>query len=394
MPLRFAQRMDNFKASDIREILKVTADPEIISFAGGLPAPELFPVEEMKQVCVGVLEEAGMKALQYSMTEGFPPLREKIAERVNRRFGTKLDASNILVTSGSQQALDFSGKVFLNEGDVVLCEKPTYLGAIMALNAYRPRYVEVATDDEGMIIEDLERVLREEPEIGLAYVIPDFQNPTGKTWSVERRKAFMEVISRYDIPVLEDNPYGELRFEGEIPPSLKSMDEKGQVLMLGTFSKIFCPGMRIAWICAEPEILEKFVFIKQAGDLHTSTMSQMEISAYMDRFDIDAHVEEIVEVYRERRKVMLEAMEKYLPDSVTFTRPDGGLFTWVELPEGVNARDLLVRCLEEKVAFVPGGAFYPNGGNENTLRLNYSNMPPERIREGVRRMGQAMKEFF
>ena len=328
------------------------------------------------------------------MTEGFPPLREKIAERVNRRFATNLDSSNILIMSGSQQALDFSGKVFLNEGDAVLCEKPTYLGAIMAFNAYQPRYVEVETDDEGMIIEDLERVLREEPRIGLAYVIPDFQNPTGKTWSVERRKAFMEVISRYDIPVLEDNPYGELRFEGEIPPSLKSMDEKGQVIMLGTFSKIFCPGLRIAWICAEEALLEKFIFIKQAGDLHTSTMAQMEISAYMDRFDIDAHVEEIIEVYGERRQVMLDAMAEYLPDSVKFTRPDGGLFTWVELPEGVNARDLLVRCLEEKVAFVPGGAFYPNGGNENTLRLNYSNMPPERIREGVRRLGEAMKEFF
>lgn len=394
MPIRFAQRMDNFKASDIREILKVTANPEIISFAGGLPAPELFPVEEMKEICSQVLDEAGQEALQYSTTEGFPPLREKIAERVNRNFGTSLTASNIIIMSGSQQALDFSGKVFLNEGDAILCEKPTYLGALMAFNAYQPRYVEVATDDEGMVIEDLERVLREDPGIRLAYVIPDFQNPTGKTWSLERRKAFMEVISRYDIPVLEDNPYGELRFEGEILPSLKSMDEKGQVIMLGTFSKIFCPGLRIAWICGEPELLEKFIFIKQAADLHTATMAQREISAYMDRYDIDAHVQEIVKVYGERRKVMLDAMDEFLPDTVTFNRPDGGLFTWVELPEGVNARDLLVRCLELKVAFVPGGAFYPNGGHENTLRLNYSNMPPERIREGVRRLGEAMKEFF
>lgn len=394
MSLRFAQRMDNFKASDIREILKVTANPEIISFAGGLPAPELFPVEEMKEICTRVLDEAGQEALQYSTTEGFPPLREKIAERVNRYFGTSLTSSNIIIMSGSQQALDFSGKVFLNEGDAILCEKPTYLGAIMAFNAYQPRYVEVATDDEGMVIEDLERVLREDSGIRLAYVIPDFQNPTGKTWSEERRKAFMEVISRYDIPVLEDNPYGELRFEGEILPSLKSMDEKGQVIMLGTFSKIFCPGLRIAWICADEALLEKFVFIKQAADLHTATMAQREISAYMDHYDIDAHVKEIIAVYGERRKVMLDAMDEFLPDTVTFNRPDGGLFTWVELPEGVNARDLLVRCLELKVAFVPGGAFFPNGGNENTLRLNYSNMPPERIREGIRRLGEAMKEFF
>lgn len=394
MALRYAQRMEHFKASDIREILKVTANPEIISFAGGLPAPELFPVEEMKDICTRVLDEAGQAALQYSTTEGFLPLREKIAERVNRYFSTSLNSSNIIIMSGSQQALDFSGKVFLNDGDAILCEKPTYLGAIMAFNAYQPRYVEVATDDEGMVIEDLERVLREDPGIRLAYVIPDFQNPTGKTWSLERRRAFMDVISRYDVPVLEDNPYGELRFEGDILPSLKSMDEKGQVIMLGTFSKIFCPGLRIAWICAGEEILEKFVFIKQAADLHTSTMAQREISAYMDSYDIDAHVQEIIEVYRERRKVMLDAMEEFLPDSVKFNRPDGGLFTWVELPEGVNARDLLVRCLELKVAFVPGGAFYPNGGNENTLRLNYSNMPPERIREGIRRLGDAMREFF
>ncbi|WMI71273.1 PLP-dependent aminotransferase family protein [Aminobacterium sp. MB27-C1] len=390
----FAERMKNFQASDIAAILKVTADPEIISFAGGLPAPELFPIEELKEVVAQVLEKDGTKALQYSTTEGYAPLREKIASRMNRKYQTRLESGNIMITTGSQQSLDLLGKMLIDDGDVVLCESPTYLGALSAFNGYNPRYVEVETDDYGMVPEALEEALTREKRAKAIYVIPDFQNPTGKTWTVEGRKAFMDVISRYDIVVIEDNPYGELRFKGEVPPSLKSFDKEGKVVLLGTFSKIFCPGMRIAWLCADGDIYEKFAYLKQAADLHSPTLSQYEINAYIDMYDLDAHVARLIDVYKKRCNVMIETMKVEFPSSVSFTIPEGGLFTWAILPETLSARDLLMTCLEKKVAFVPGGAFFPNGGHENTLRLNYSNMPPERIIRGIQLLGEAIKEHL
>jgi len=392
MNKQFARRMIRFQESDLTPILRLAANPEVISFAGGLPAPELFPVEPMKKIAVRVLDEHGKRALQYSSTEGHLPLREKIAARTNKNLKTSLKAENIVITTGSQQSLDILAKMYVDEGDCILCESPTYLGALSAFNACLPAYREVATDGEGMVIADLEKALAEEKRAKLIYVIPDFQNPSGKTWSLERRKAFMEAVSKYDILVVEDNPYGELRFEGTTPPSLKSLDRKGQVVVLGTFSKIFCPGLRVAWVCGEPAFLESFCNLKQAADLHTSTLSQYEIDAYLAENDIEEHVRTLVSVYRERRDVMIRTMDEAFPSEVTFTRPEGGLFTWAEMPEKVNGRDLFMKALEKKVAFVPGGAFYPNGGHENTMRLNYSNMPPERIVEGIGRLGEALRE--
>lgn len=393
MSMKFASRMVEFQSSDIAEILKVIADPRITSFAGGLPAPELFPVEEMKQACIKALDTAGMKALQYSSTDGLPSLREKIATRMNSKFKTSVTSDNILIVTGSQQALDLAGKLFLDEGDVVLCESPTYLGALDAFKAYRPRFVEVETDDDGMVPEDLEKKIQDE-KVRLIYVIPDFQNPTGKTWTVERRKAFMEVVNKYSVPVIEDNPYGELRFVGEVPPSLKSMDTADNVMLFGTFSKILSPGLRIAWIAGNEDLLLKFAYLKQASDLHTSTISQYQIDAFMEMNDIDAHVEKLIEVYGSRAELMIKAIEDHLPEGVKFVKPEGGLFTWVEMPEGVDARAVLTRAIEKGVAFVPGDAFYPNGGHENTLRLNFSNTPPEKIKDGIRVLGEVMAEFF
>ncbi len=394
MTMQFADRMELFKHSDIQEILKVTAQPDIISFGGGLPAPELFPVEKMKEASCRVLDEHGAQALQYFKTEGLPSLREKIAERSNRRLGTFLKPENVIIVTGSQQALDLSGKFFLNKDDVVLCESPTYLGAVDALKVFQPRFVQVETDDKGMVVSDLEKKLQEESRVRLIYVTPDFQNPTGTTWPEERRKAFMDVVNRYSVPVLEDNPYGELRFEGSTPPALKSYDIRGNVLMLGSFSKVLSPGMRVAWISGEEELLEKFVFLKQASDINTATKNQLEIDTFLDMFDLDEHIAELIKVYGHRKDVMISAMEQFFPDSVRFTRPEGGLFTWAILPEGIDARDLLAKAVEKKVAFVPGGAFYPNGGFPNTLRLNYSNMPPERIREGIKVLGEVMAEYL
>jgi 2-aminoadipate transaminase len=346
----------------------------------------------MKQVCVRVLEESGRKALQYSTTEGYEPLRRQIAVRMNRIFQTRVDPGNVLITSGSQQALDLLGKLFIDSDDVILCESPTYLAAISAFKAYQPRFIEVPTDEGGIIIEELEKILQTIQQVKFIYVIPDFQNPTGKTWPVERRQAFMQLIQKYEVPVIEDNPYGELRFENQIPPSLQSMDKKGLVICLGTFSKTFCPGMRIGWIAADSSVIAKCILIKQGADLCTSLKTQMELSYYIDHYDFEANIEKIIGVYRSRRDAMLEALAETMPAEVTYTRPQGGLFLWVELPKRLNAMELLKECLLHDVAFVPGDSFFPNGGVTNTLRLNYSNMPEDRIREGIRRLASVIQK--
>ena len=392
MEYKFASRMDRMKASEIRELLKLTARPEIISFAGGLPAPELFPVKEIAQVSHDLVEKECQKLLQYATTEGRPTLREKIAKRMTEKYGTPVDMNDILITTGSQQCLDFAGKLFLDPGDVVLCESPSYLGALNAFNAYQPVFKEVPTDGEGIIPEELDKILATTPKCKFIYVIPDFQNPTGICWSLERRKKFIEVINKYDLPVFEDNPYGELRYRGESFPTLKSMDTKGLVSFLGTFSKIFCPGLRLGWIAGPHAIVEKFVMIKQSADLHTSNFDQGVADAYMDTYDLDAHVKEIVELYGHRRDLILKTMEEEFPEGVEFTRPDGGLFLWVTVPEGVSARKVFDKCIEQKVAAVIGDAFYPNDKTDRSMRVNYSCMPDDKIVEGVKRMAKAIRE--
>ncbi len=392
MEYKFASRMDRMKASEIRELLKLTARPDIISFAGGLPAPELFPVKEIAQVSHDLVLKEGQKLLQYATTEGRPTLREKIAKRMTEKYKTPVVADDILITTGSQQCLDFAGKLFLDPGDVVLCESPSYLGALNAFNAYQPVFKEVPTDGEGIIPEELDKILASTPKCKFIYVIPDFQNPTGICWSLERRKKFIEVINKYDLPVFEDNPYGELRYRGESFPTLKSMDTKGLVSFLGTFSKIFCPGLRLGWIAGPHAIVEKFVMIKQSADLHTSNFDQGVADAYMDTYDLDAHVKEIVELYGHRRDLILKTMEEEFPEGVEFTRPDGGLFLWVTVPEGVSARKVFDKCIEQKVAAVIGDAFYPNDKTDRSMRVNYSCMPDDKIVEGVKRMAKAIKE--
>ncbi|MDD4802514.1 MAG: PLP-dependent aminotransferase family protein [Syntrophomonas sp.] len=393
MDFKYARRMGHLQASEIREILKVTERPEIISFAGGLPAPELFPIEEIIRVNRIVLEEEGAKALQYTTTEGYTPLREWIASRMNSKLGTSFDFENILITHGSQQALDLSGKVFLDEGDVVLCESPTYLAAISALRAYGCDFVEVPTDNDGMIPDELERILESTERVKLIYVISDFQNPTGRTWSLERRERLVKAAIKHQVVIIEDNPYCELRFEGEFLPSVKSFDHMGCVLCLGTFSKTFCPGYRIGWVAGDKRAIEKYVLVKQGADLQCNTIAQMEIAKYLELYDIDEHIAKIREVYRRRRDLTVKTMEEEFPPGVTFTRPQGGLFAWVELPTNVNARDVLIKSLEKNVAFVPGGSFFPNGGKENTFRINFSNMPEDRIVEGLKSLAEVLREF-
>lgn len=392
--VQFASRMDLLKGSEIRELLKLTAQPDIISFAGGMPAPELFPVEQMMEASRAVLEENGRVALQYSSTEGYPKLRQQIADRMLAKNNIHTDADHILVTSGSQQGLDFSARVFLDPGDVVLLESPSYLGAVNAFKACQPRFIEVPTDDGGMIMEELEKILATTERVKMIYVIPDFQNPSGRTWSLERRKAFMEVVNKYEVPVIEDNPYGELRFKGEFLPALKTMDTKDLVIYLGTFSKILAPGYRLGWICCGSDIFDKMTLIAQAAVLQTATVSMMVVSKYLDMFDLDAHVQKIRDTYRHRCDLMISTMDEYFPKEAKFTRPEGGLFTWVEMPEYVNTRDMAADALALNVAFVPGDGFFPNGGNFHCLRMNYSNMPDDRIVEGVKRLAEVMKKHI
>lgn len=392
MNKKFARRTQSLKPSEVREILKVTERPEIISFAGGLPAPELFPIEEIKKACIEVLNDKGQAALQYSTTEGYIPLREAICGRMkNLDIETSID--NVIITTGSQQALDLSGKLFIDEGDTIICESPTYLAAINAFKAYMPEFQEVAMDEEGMIMEELEKTLIANPNAKFIYTIPDFQNPTGRTMSLSRRKKLVELANQYDIVIIEDNPYGEVRFAGEKLPPVKHFDTEGRVIYLSTFSKIFAPGLRLGWICADTEFIDKYVPFKQNVDLHSDIFAQMITAKYMELFDIEAHIEKIREVYRHRRELMINCIKEEFPKNVKYTLPDGGLFIWVELPENVDTSKLFVKALENNVVFVSGQSFFPNGNCKNGFRLNYSNMPDERIIEGIKRLAKVIKEY-
>ncbi len=384
----FSKRMQNIKASEIRELLKITEQPEIISFAGGLPAPELFPLKELSDLTEELILTQGKRALQYSTTEGYTPLREKICERMKAVFKVSVAPEETLITCGSQQALDFIGKALLDKGDEVLMESPSYLGAINAFRAYEPQFVEVATDEEGMIPEALEEALKSSKRPKFIYVIPDFQNPTGRTWSLSRREALIKLADKYQVLIVEDNPYGELRFEGDPVPAVKSLDQNGRVIYLGTFSKTLCPGMRIGWIAAAREIVEPLVLIKQGADLHTSTLSQMQINLFMENYCLDDHIQRIREVYKKRRDTLIQSMEHLFDREIYFTHPSGGLFSWVELPEEKDSRVLLEKAIAQKVAFVPGGSFFPCSPKHHTLRLNFSNMPETRIVEGVERLAK------
>jgi 2-aminoadipate transaminase len=397
---RFAQRTQRMSSSAIRELLKLTEVPDLISFAGGLPAPDVFPTEEFREACDRVLTNFGTLALQYGSTEGFKPLREQIV-RHSARYGINVEPENILVTSGSQQALDLLGKILINPGDRILVESPTYLGAIQAWSAYGAEYVTVPMDEYGMVTEALEAALRSGPKF--IYVLPNFQNPTGVTLSLERRHKLIELADRYGVPIVEDDPYGQLRYEGEHLPPVVVLDSEfrndvgcyhGNVIYLSTFSKILSPGIRLAWVVAPPEVIRKLVQAKQGADLHTSTFNQVVAYEVSRGGFLDEHIKLIREVYGERRDVMLGAMDAYFPPGVEWTHPQGGLFLWGILPETMSSADVLRVAIEQKVAFVPGAPFYPTGGGHNTMRLNFSYAKPETIREGIARLGKVLREMI
>lgn len=387
-----SERSARMKSSVIRELLKLTMQPDMISFAGGLPAPELFPVREFKEACNYILEHHGPQALQYGPTEGYPPLKEFLAESM-QKYSVPAVPGNILMTNGSQQALDLVGRLFINNGDKILTDAPTYLGAIQAWRAYKPQFITVPLDDDGMDPEQVEKTLQQH-RIKFMYVLPNFHNPAGTTISYERRRRLVELAARYGAFIVEDDPYGELRFEGEDIAPLMSM-HKENVIYLSTFSKTLSPGIRLGWIVASERVIAPLVQAKQGADLQTGTFIQYVAHDIVGRGIIKRHVKRIRSVYKERRDVMLAAMEEYFPPGVTWTRPQGGLFLWVRMPEHVDSEELLKVAVEEKVAFVPGVAFYPDSKEgHNCMRLNFSYAKPEMSREGIRRLGQAMLHVF
>lgn len=390
---QFSERILNTPASFIREILKVIQQDDIISFAGGLPNPVSFPKEELKQSMERVIDQFGDEVFQYSSTEGYRPLREWVAERYRDEYGMDVQADDVLITTGSQQALDLMGKVLINPGDALAIEEPGYLGAIQAFTVFEPDFCPVPLLDDGIDLDRLEQIL-EERNVKLLYTVPNFQNPTGLTYSVEKRKALCALLNRYSAYLIEDDPYGQLKFEGEVLPYIGSFGLKKSVLF-GTISKIITPGMRLGWICTKDrELMQHLVTAKQAADLHSNIFAQYAVYDYLMNHELNEHIGKIKALYKDQSDAMLQAMKDFFPDTVTYTMPKGGMFVWGSLPEGESSLELFDCAMKEKVAFVPGNPFYVDDQKPvPTFRLNYTNSEPEVIREGIRRLGRLMESY-
>jgi len=380
---QFSERAQQLQSSFIREILKITQRPEIISFAGGLPSPATFPVERMKQAYDRVLSETGKVALQYGPTDGYGPLKEWIANALSTE-GTKILPEQILMVSGSQQALDLIGKVLIDEGSRVLVETPSYLGALQAFSVYRPEFGSVATDDHGLVPSSIEAVAK---GARLLYSLPNFQNPTGRSLSIERRRELVETCARLQLPLIEDDPYGALSYKGEPMPKMVAMNPEG-VIYMGSFSKVLTPGIRLGYVCAPLPLVRRLELAKQAADLHTAQLTQMVVYDVVKDGFLDQHIPTIRTLYGNQCQAMLDAMEQHFPKEVTWTRPEGGMFIWVTLPKHIDAMKLLDQAIAARVAFVPGAPFYATEPETNTLRLSFVTVPPERIREGIAILGE------
>ncbi len=383
----FADRMSNVPRSFVREILRVTEDPDIISFAGGLPNPISFPHNEIAKSAAAVLEDSSNEALQYGSTEGYKPLREYIAKRY-QNSGLDINSDNILMINGSQQGLDLVGKIFLNREDVVLIERPTYLAAIQSFGLYEPKFVSVPLLEDGVDLDVLEDMI-ESLNPKLFYSIPNFQNPTGITYSKNKREKIGAIFNKNDTILVEDNPYGEIRFIGKDLPPIKSYLDKS--VLLGSFSKIVSPGMRLGWIVADNDIMNHLITAKQASDLYSNYLSQMIVHRYLTGYNVENHIQHIRDMYRIQRDCMVNMIKKYFPSDVKYTKPEGGMFLWVTLPEDMSSMELFEVAIRDNVAFVPGEAFYSNNPEINTLRLNFSNSNEKKIEEGIKRLSHAIK---
>ena len=393
----FSTTAKGMKRSAIRELLKLTQRSDIISFAGGLPSPDSFPIDQLKEISCEVLDTEGAQALQYGATEGDARLREILVERYQNE-GLKLSLNNLVITTASQQALDLIPKIFINPGDKIICGLPSYLGGLSAFSTYGAQMVGIKLDDKGMRADLLEQELEKMKANGekpkFIYIIPDFQNPAGITMPESRRLEIIELARRFDVLIVEDSPYRELRFDGEPQRTMYELDGTGHVILLGTMSKIFVPGFRIGWVVAHEDIIDKIVMAKQATDLCTAPFVQKIAAKYIDKGYFDENLKKIIDSYRIKRDSMLEAFRKYMPEGVSWTEPEGGLFLFLTLPEGMKSEDLFKIAIEQKVAFVLGHVFHCDGSGQNTMRLNFSLMSEEKNDEGVKRLADAVRQLM
>ena len=387
---KYSKRVPADGTDAVGAILQAAADPKIISFAGGLPAPELFPVKEMKAAVDKVFEEHGQEAMQYGAAKGVTALREVIQQHVKEKEDVDSELDNVLVTTGSEQALDLVGKAFVDPGDTVLVEQPTYLCALDVFRSYGANFASVEMDEDGMKMDALEEALKANLNTKLIYTVPNFQNPTGRTMTEERRKQLAELAEKYDVYVLEDNPYGEIRFSGQHVPAVKSFDKSGHVFYMSTFSKTLAPGFRLGWLVADKAVVNKLTVLKQSADLHTDNLAQFAVAQFFADNDVDAHVKEISALYGKRKDLMLEGIKKYFPEGVKYTDPEGGMFLWVEVPGVDDTVELFKECREHDVAFVPGDPFFAGEVQPGAFRLNYSNMKEDQIEVGLKRLGAAL----
>ena len=389
---QLAKRLVNTQKSFIREILKVAQDPNVISFAGGLPNPKFFPVEPLQAAANKVLENDGANVLQYAPTLGYKPLREFIAQRYAEKCNLEIDPDLILITNGSQQGLDLVGKMLLDPGDEVILESPSYLGGIQAFSLYEPTFKTVTLQKDGVDINQLKTATASN-RAKLFYALPNFQNPSGITYSARKRAETARILGENNVFFIEDDPYRELRFLGENLPTLTSYN-RDKSFLLGSFSKIVAPALRMGWIATTPELLDKLIVVKQAADLHSNYITQRILHQYLIDNDLDAHVQVIKTAYRRQRELMVEMLRELFPSDIQFTLPEGGMFLWVTLPENISTMDVFNKAAERNVVFVPGAPFYVDGGGKNTLRLNFSNTDEERIEEGMMRLAHALQAVF
>ncbi len=394
MKYNFSRRINELKPSAIREILKVTQDPTVISFAAGNPSVETFPAKEMGEIAADMFANRAGDALQYGVTEGYTPLRNITAKRLHDKYAIGSDNDDLIIVTGGQQGMDLSAKAFLNEDDVIICENPSFIGSLNCFRSYKAKLVGVPLEFDGMDMNKLEEALKTEKNVKLIYVIPTFQNPTGRVMSLEKRKQLLELAKKYDVLIIEDNPYFELRYSGEYIPTIKSMDTEGRVIYVGSYSKILSPGIRLGFVCAPKEIISKLVVGKQVSDVHTNLFFQMLAHDFLDKYDIDEHIEKIRKIYREKRDAMINAMAANFGDMMTFEKPDGGLFIWGKLPDGLDGAELCRLSGKKGVVPVPGSSFLVNDNEKFPyVRFNFSLPTFEQIDRGMELMGEALKEY-
>jgi len=395
MKYLLSDRMQGMEASAIRELLKVAQDPTVIAFSAGNPSPESFPVAEMAEISASIYKNSPSKALQYGISEGYPPLRELTAKRIKEKQNIGKDFDQLIIVSGGQQGMELSTKMLTNPGDTVICESPSFIGSINAFKSYDLNLKSVEMDEMGIVPESLEAIVKEDNRVRFLYTIPTFQNPSGRTMTLERRKKVLELAKKYDFLILEDNPYGELRYTGEEIPAIKSLDDEGRVIYVGSFSKVLAPGIRIGFVCAHKDIIAKMVIAKQVSDVHTNQFFMMVAAEYLEKCNLDQHISSVRKLYKDKLDLMSDNIEKYFPKEVIFHKPDGGLFLWCQLPEGYDAMGLCRLAGEKKVSIVPGRVFEVEEKEiSGTFRMNFSTPSDENIVKGVEILGTVIKDYL